>query len=547
MPGATTIAQDIRARNPGAYDDLSDQDLEALALAKNPDKYKGLARTPAAPATPAGRDATGDVPFLPDWANDAGKSWVAAGPSRVKEGLGDVMGGNIMRGAHDVVGGAVTTALPMLAGSLGRSVIKAPVATLAKTGAAVAGATAGDVTAESLAEYLGGDEDTQALAGDAGALVGGYAGIKLPQAVADLAGRYGPSVRSVAAKAAGLADHIPTWMKREAVVRALNLKGIPSIAGRKAAERLFPNAKADAAAPAPAAPSGPPAPQPPAVRTGTAFAPGEMPAATVPRGTSEAAAPVRAYHGSPSEFQQFDVAKSGSATDAGWLGKGGYFSTDARVAEKSAHQYAAEIGLKNPLRLKMPDWKTDKKSVVRDALGLPKASTAEEVTAAARAKGHDGVVLDYSPAGYMHQEIAVFDNAAVRGLTKTGGAAQPVSPATAAAPAKVRFAHGDPDAPAWLMKDAKPGDFRALSPQAIQNEVAVTARRAGVRLNPEQAQKAEALVRGGQEPVAAVREVAALDAQAQLAKMPGVVTPAAARAEVESRPWHIQGRRRTTP
>ena len=56
----------------------------------------------------------------------------------------------------------------------------------------------------------------------------------------------------------------------------------------------------------------------------------------------------------------------------------------------------------------MPNWRTNKSDLVTEALGLPKNATAEQITAAAQKRGHDGVVLDYSPAGYNHQEVVSF-------------------------------------------------------------------------------------------------------------------------------------------
>ncbi|HUT91584.1 MAG TPA: hypothetical protein VMY37_18950, partial [Thermoguttaceae bacterium] len=93
---------------------------------------------------------------------------------------------------------------------------------------------------------------------------------------------------------------------------------------------------------------------------------------------------------------------------------------------KSANQYRAEVSLENPLRVELPDMKTDKGATVRKALGLPESATSAEMTAAARAKGYDGVVLDYSPVGYKHQEILAFDASSTKILTKNIVPAQPV-------------------------------------------------------------------------------------------------------------------------
>lgn len=57
MAGEQTIAQRVRAKYPGVYDDLNDQQLESAVLAKHPE-YKDLPRTPSSP--PAREKDIGD-------------------------------------------------------------------------------------------------------------------------------------------------------------------------------------------------------------------------------------------------------------------------------------------------------------------------------------------------------------------------------------------------------------------------------------------------------------------------------------------------------
>ena len=118
---------------------------------------------------------------------------------------------------------------------------------------------------------------------------------------------------------------------------------------------------------------------------------------------------VRAFHGSPRDFQNFDMAQAGTVTDPGLLGKGAYFSTDRNVAAQFPRQYQAELGISNPLQVEMTKWGQDKKQIVKSALGLSHDATAAEITKAAQARGYDSVVMDYSPLGYHHHEIAVFE------------------------------------------------------------------------------------------------------------------------------------------
>lgn len=214
-----------------------------------PDKItfslKDIDTATPSPSQPAGRDTTGDVPFLPDWVNDAGKGWVKAGPTRVKEGLGELVQGNFAKGTHDVIAGAGTTALPMVAARLAPVVAAAPLRTAATIGAATAAGTAGSMGAEALAEWLGATDDQADVAGDVGALVGGAAGIRGQRAVSDLAGRYGPSVKAIIAKAQTLAGRVSPDLLRTAVSRAFTFKaGVPPVLADKVVDVLLPRGTA---------------------------------------------------------------------------------------------------------------------------------------------------------------------------------------------------------------------------------------------------------------------------------------------------------------
>lgn len=129
-------------------------------------------------------------------------------------------------------------------------------------------------------------------------------------------------------------------------------------------------------------------------------------------------ATVRVYHGTDADsFTQFDNAKIGSATDVGVLGAGHYFSTDADGMKRNKKTLiAADVSLANPLKLSMPDFKTDKNALVNKAIGTT-GLVGKELSDAIKAKGFDGVELDYSPTGYAHKEYAVFDAAGVKVAT----------------------------------------------------------------------------------------------------------------------------------
>jgi hypothetical protein len=119
---------------------------------------------------------------------------------------------------------------------------------------------------------------------------------------------------------------------------------------------------------------------------------------------------VRAFHGSNTAFVSFDVGRAGSATDEGFLGTGLYFSTDVNIARPHSNLYETTVQFKRPLVLEVKTWEANKKQLIRDALGLPMSATADQVTAKAKSMGFDAVIADYSPIGYGHQEIVVFDN-----------------------------------------------------------------------------------------------------------------------------------------
>ena len=71
------------------------------------------------------------------------------------------------------------------------------------------------------------------------------------------------------------------------------------------------------------------------------------------------------YHGTnAAPFAAFDQSKIGTSTDEGKLGAGHYFSTDPNIARSHSTRIAASVDLNNPMRLKMPDWRTDKNALI---------------------------------------------------------------------------------------------------------------------------------------------------------------------------------------
>lgn len=146
--------------------------------------------------------------------------------------------------------------------------------------------------------------------------------------------------------------------------------------------------------------------------------------------TATPRAGIRAYHGSQNAFDQFDNARIGSGTDAGQLGRGHYATTDQAMVESGfPHRYEVNVNLQNPLNISLPNFRTGKYEAIREALDLPRLSNmrqasqiehAQEVSNALRARGYDGVILDYSPTGYRHQEIMANDAALIEILRRYG-------------------------------------------------------------------------------------------------------------------------------
>ena len=129
---------------------------------------------------------------------------------------------------------------------------------------------------------------------------------------------------------------------------------------------------------------------------------------------------MKLYHGSPNDFDKFSMDYAGTTTDSGQLGRAIYGSTDPNVADRYPKKYEIDADIKNPLKLAMPDWRTGKQKVITDALGLPSDTPSKEIAEEAMRRGYDSAVLDYSPAGYPQQEVAVFDDKLISIVKKYG-------------------------------------------------------------------------------------------------------------------------------
>lgn len=134
--------------------------------------------------------------------------------------------------------------------------------------------------------------------------------------------------------------------------------------------------------------------------------------------------PLVVYHGTRTKgeaIDRFDSSKAGSKTDAGYMGRGFYFS-DHRTANAYAGHYEfdpedfpqggavypAYLSLRNPVALTdrvENGRRVDLEVLAREAAGLPQAATADEVRAKLESMGYDGAVYKVSDSGY-HEYVA---------------------------------------------------------------------------------------------------------------------------------------------
>lgn len=123
------------------------------------------------------------------------------------------------------------------------------------------------------------------------------------------------------------------------------------------------------------------------------------------------------YHGTPHDFENFDLGKAGTATDSGMFGKGFYFTNNAT----EAYQYSRGSGIIKEAHLDMKN-----PYIINSAKDIPKIdvpnSTIEELKAAdknysenftkhLKDLGYDGVIDNMHPD--MKQYI-VFDKSQIK-------------------------------------------------------------------------------------------------------------------------------------
>ena len=112
--------------------------------------------------------------------------------------------------------------------------------------------------------------------------------------------------------------------------------------------------------------------------------------------------PIVFYHGSHNDFKEFDKTKIGSATDAGWLGRGFYFYTEYDQAIQYGPVREFYLKIENPY---YPDHEE-----VRRLSDLNSKRASKKFTQALINEGHDGVFWN----GDLRGETVVFEPDQIR-------------------------------------------------------------------------------------------------------------------------------------
>lgn len=182
----SALAAKVRAKYPGAYDSLSDDDLGKKIVAKYPQYQSLVTTTSTTPATPPHKQSPmemlGEGTETEAAGNAAvGQAYVNAGPKEVAGGVKDIYQGRVPQGIHRAYKGAMVTAAPAAISAGPMGLIEAPAATL--TGLAAS------QVAKPIAKYgsraLGASDPWSDVVGDAAEVGAGYLGAKGGQAASD--------------------------------------------------------------------------------------------------------------------------------------------------------------------------------------------------------------------------------------------------------------------------------------------------------------------------------------------------------------------------
>jgi len=130
-------------------------------------------------------------------AKTAGKAYVTQGPGQMLEGAGDITRGDIAKGGHKAISGAMVTALPIMPEVIAANPLMAA--------RAMAGGYVGGKAAQAGTAMAGGNEEQQQFAGDLGNLAGGFSAASgLPRALFESAAK--SAMNKVATSVSGSLD-----------------------------------------------------------------------------------------------------------------------------------------------------------------------------------------------------------------------------------------------------------------------------------------------------------------------------------------------------
>lgn len=139
----------------------------------------------------------------------------------------------------------------------------------------------------------------------------------------------------------------------------------------------------------------------------------------------EAGNPLRLYHGTADDFSEFRHEHP-NKKDAGWLGKGFYFSNSPAMANsyamlkpgKAENVMPVHLSLRNPFYATM-----EHKTALKNAL-LDNPYAAEEFRNQLIEAGHDGVILDYGTKDNVKEYVA-FHPTQIKSATGNQGTFDP--------------------------------------------------------------------------------------------------------------------------
>ncbi|WP_312271590.1 LPD23 domain-containing protein [Pseudomonas sp.] len=135
--------------------------------------------------------------------------------------------------------------------------------------------------------------------------------------------------------------------------------------------------------------------------------------------TDTKGSPLKLYHGTNADVTMFDANRIGSETDAGWLGRGFYFSTEKKVAESYGDRLLeVYLSIKNPLVLEGPILAP---GTLERHFGVDTLAEAQRLVS----DQYDGVIFKY-PDGEL--EVAAFRPEQIKSATANNGEFDPTNP-----------------------------------------------------------------------------------------------------------------------